>query len=60
MTIDAQLPDGVSSGTGCVISTNGVILTSSHVIDEAKDIDVTTNSGKVYKEESCINSREEQ
>lgn len=49
VTIDAQLPDGVSSGTGCVISPDGIILTSSHVIDDSKDIDVTTFSGKVYK-----------
>ncbi len=49
VTIDAQLKDGVSSGTGCVIAANGVILTSSHVVDESTDIDVTTSSGKVYK-----------
>lgn len=49
VTIDAQLKDGVSSGTGCIIKANGVILTSSHVLDDAKDIDVTTSSGKVYK-----------
>lgn len=49
VTIDAQLEDGVSSGTGCIISSDGVILTSSHVVDDATDIDVTTSSGKVYK-----------
>lgn len=49
VTIDAQLKDGVSSGTGCVLSKDGVILTSSHVIDGSSDIDVTTYSGKVYK-----------
>lgn len=51
VSIDAQLPDGVSSGTGCIISPHGIILTSSHVIEDAKDIDVTTYSGKVYKAE---------
>lgn len=51
VSIDAQLPDGVSSGTGSIISSSGVILTSSHVIDGSKDIDVTTASGKVYKAE---------
>lgn len=51
VSIDAQLPDGVSSGTGSIISSNGVILTSSHVIDGSSDIDVTTASGKVYKAE---------
>jgi len=49
VTIDAQLKDGVSSGTGCIITSSGVILTSSHVLDDAKDIDVTVSSGKVYK-----------
>jgi len=49
VTIDAQLADGVSSGTGCIIASSGVILTSSHVVDESKDIDVTTYTGKVYK-----------
>lgn len=49
VTIDAQLDDGVSSGTGCIVSKDGVILTSSHVIDGSKDIDVTVHSGKIYK-----------
>ncbi|MFA7658628.1 MAG: trypsin-like peptidase domain-containing protein [Candidatus Gastranaerophilaceae bacterium] len=49
VTIDAQLEDGISSGTGCIVTSDGVILTSSHVIDGAKDIDVTIHSGKVYK-----------
>lgn len=51
VSIDAQLPDGVSSGTGSIISPSGVILTSSHVIEGSSDIDVTTASGKVYKAE---------
>lgn len=51
VSIDAQLPDGVSSGTGSIISSNGVILTSSHVVEGSNDIDVTTASGKVYKAE---------
>ncbi len=49
VTIDAQLKDGVSSGTGCFITPDGVILTSSHVIEGSNDIDITTYSGKVYK-----------
>lgn len=49
VTIDAQLKEGISSGTGCIISHDGVILTSSHVVDDSNDIDVTLNSGKVYK-----------
>lgn len=49
VSIDAQLSDGVSSGTGCIIASDGTILTSSHVIEDTSDIDVTTFSGKVYK-----------
>lgn len=49
VSIDAQLPIGISSGTGCVVQANGVILTSSHVVENASDIDVTTVSGKLYK-----------
>ena len=49
VAIDANLDDGFSAGTGCVIRSDGVILTGSHVIEDAKDIDVTTFDGKVYK-----------
>lgn len=49
VAIEANLADGFSVGTGCVIRSDGVILTGSHVIDEAKEIDVTTSDGKVYK-----------
>jgi len=47
--IDAQLEEGISSGSGCIIAPNGIILTSSHVIEGSKDIDVTISSGKVFK-----------
>ena len=49
VAIEANLADGFSAGTGCVIRSDGVILKGSHVIDEAKEIDVTTSDGKVYK-----------
>ena len=49
VAIDAQLDDGVSAGTGCVVSSDGVILTGSHVVEDCKDIDVTTYNGQVYK-----------
>ncbi len=49
VAIDANLDDGFSAGTGCVIRSDGVILTGSHVIEEATEIDVTTYNGKVYK-----------
>ena len=49
VSIDAQLPEGISSGTGCIINSSGIILTSSHVVENSDDIDVTIHSGKVYK-----------
>ncbi len=49
VAIDANLADGFSAGTGCVIRSDGVILTGSHVIEGAKEIDVTTSDGKIYK-----------
>lgn len=49
VSIDAQSPYGISSGTGCIVSSNGGILTSTHVIGDSKDIDVTLNNGKIYK-----------
>lgn len=51
VAIDAQLDEGVSSGTGCVIDPKGAILTSSHVINKAKNIEVTTANGQSYKGE---------
>ncbi|MDO5436613.1 MAG: trypsin-like peptidase domain-containing protein [bacterium] len=40
---------GVSSGTVCFISPDGIILTSLHVLNKAKNIEITTASGKTYK-----------
>lgn len=51
VAIDANLTDGFSAGTGCIIRNDGVILTGSHVIEGAKDIEITTSDGKVYKAE---------
>ena len=49
VSIEATLDIGISSGTGCVISHDGYILTSLHVVNKAKDIEITTASGKSYK-----------
>lgn len=49
VSIEADLEQGISSGTGCVISPDGVILTSLHVVNKARNIEVTTQSGKNYK-----------
>lgn len=49
VSIDANLKDGISAGTGCIVRSDGVILTGSHVVDGSKDIDVTLANGQVYK-----------
>lgn len=49
VSIEANLQQGISSGTGCVITPDGVILTSLHVVNKARNIEVTTQSGKIYK-----------
>ena len=51
VAIDAELEDGVSAGTGCIVSSDGIILTGSHVIEGCKSVDVTMYNGKVYKAE---------
>jgi serine protease Do len=35
-------------GTGCIISSDGYILTNDHVIDEAQQLWITTDDKKVY------------
>lgn len=49
VSIDSQLSDGVSCGTGCIIDKDGIILTSAHVLDDGDDILVTTSGGEDYK-----------
>ena len=49
VSVVAQLDDGVSEGTGCIITTDGQILTGWHVVEGAKTIDITTSNGKTYK-----------
>ncbi len=49
--VEAQLPEGISSGTGCIINKSGIILTSSHVINRSSYIEVTTAKGEIYKAE---------
>ena len=48
VTVDTQVQDGISCGTGCIIDKNGTILTSSHVINYGEEIVVTTYNGKNY------------
>lgn len=49
VSIDAQLPDGFSAGTGCIVREDGLILTGSHVVEGSTEIDVTTHNGQTYK-----------
>lgn len=49
VSIEAQLDDGVSAGTGCIVTTDGLILTGSHVVDGGENIEVKTSGGQVYK-----------
>jgi serine protease Do len=46
VAIDADIDEGVSSGTGCIIDPDGLILTSSHVVEGCKDIKITLADGK--------------
>lgn len=43
--VDAELTDGISSGTGCIITAKGIILTSSHVIEGSSNILITLPNG---------------
>ena len=49
VSVEAQLSDGVSEGTGCIITQEGLILTGYHVVEGAKTINVKTSNGEIYK-----------
>lgn len=48
VSVDSQLPDGLSCGTGCIIDKNGIILTSAHVVDTGNSVVVTMYNGQNY------------
>lgn len=56
--VEAQMIDGLSSGTGCIINKSGIILTSSHVVDNSSYVEVTTSKGETYKAEILKSERE--
>lgn len=60
VSIDANIQVGQSSGTGFIIDTKGIIVTSSHVVDNAEEVDVTTFSGQVYKGKVISAAKENQ
>ena len=49
VSVDTQLSDGISCGTGCIIKNDGTILTSAHILEDGKDITVTMSNGQDYK-----------
>ena len=59
VSIDAELPLGVSSGSGCIIDKTGIILTSSHVVDDGKNIEVTLHNGHIYKAKVLYSSNKD-
>jgi serine protease Do len=46
--VDADIKEGTSSGTGCIIYSKGLIITSSHVVEGHRGIKVTMPDGKTY------------
>lgn len=48
VAIDAEIEDGFSAGTGCIVRSDGIILTGSHVIEGSDSIEVKTSDGKLY------------
>lgn len=51
VTVTADISKGASSGTGIIVDPQGVILTSSHVVGQAKQISVAMASGRRYQGE---------
>ncbi len=47
--VEADLKDGLSTGTGCIIDSSGIILTSSHVVENAPSVQITISTGEVFK-----------
>lgn len=48
VSVNAQLPDSISEGTGCIVTKEGLILTGYHVVEGAKTIDITMSDGQTY------------
>jgi len=48
---DGEMFESQASGSGVVISQDGYIVTNFHVVDDAKEITVTTNDKKEHKAE---------
>lgn len=57
-SIDVDIDDGVSSGTGLIVESDGLILTSRHVVEGNKKIKVTLANGKNYDGKILNNENE--
>ena len=49
VAIEANIDEGFSAGTGCIVRSDGIILTGSHVVEDSEDIDVTHLTEKFIK-----------
>ena len=49
VSVDSQLSNGISCGTGCIIDKSGIILTSAHVIDSGENVLITMYNGQNYE-----------
>jgi len=45
MTFFGRLPDGQSSGSGVIVSSDGYIVTNNHVVEDANDLSVILSDG---------------
>lgn len=48
VSIEADVNDGLSTGTGCIIDPKGLILTSSHVVSGAATVQVMIHTGEIF------------
>ena len=52
------LKEGVCQGSGCMISSDGIVFTAKHVTDGGGDFTVTLDDGTEYKVTECVESEE--
>ena len=46
---DENLPERIGTGSGVIVSPDGYIITNNHVIENNKEIEITTNDNKTYE-----------
>jgi Do/DeqQ family serine protease len=46
---DEELPERIGTGSGVIVSPDGYIITNYHVIENNKEIEITTNDNKTYE-----------